>query len=110
MRDKLQSQLTHAEEELAKAVINWHSFEFKLKQQEESCLQLTSEKRELLKQVCCIGRASHTRGDRFSGGYWKINVGRWVEQVGMELVTRFVIQWLEIICGMVDFKYFIGGA
>lgn len=51
IRDKLQSQLTHAEEELAKAIINWHSFEFKLKQKEESCLQLTSEKRELLKQI-----------------------------------------------------------
>ncbi|XP_065095222.1 uncharacterized protein LOC135717193 [Ochlerotatus camptorhynchus] len=54
MRDKLQSQLTHAEEELAIAIINWHSFEFKFKQQEESCLQLTSEKRELLKQVCWL--------------------------------------------------------
>lgn len=56
IRDKLQSQLTHTEEELAKAIINWHGFEFKFKQQEESCLKLTSEKRELLKQVCCCPR------------------------------------------------------
>ncbi|XP_021695395.1 protein MLP2-like [Aedes aegypti] len=51
IKDKLQSQLTHVEEELATAIVNGHGLEYRLKQQEESCLQLTSEKRELLKQI-----------------------------------------------------------
>nr|XP_019546447.2 MAP7 domain-containing protein 2-like [Aedes albopictus] len=51
IKDKLQSQLTHVQEELATAIVSRHSLECQLKQQEESCLQLTSEKRELLKQI-----------------------------------------------------------
>ncbi|XP_062549282.1 uncharacterized protein LOC134213869 [Armigeres subalbatus] len=51
IKDKLQSQLTHVEEELASSIVKWHSLEYQLKEQEESCVQLTSEKRELLKQI-----------------------------------------------------------
>ncbi|XP_055594601.1 uncharacterized protein LOC129745514 [Uranotaenia lowii] len=50
-RDKLQAQLEHTEKELAAAILNWHSFEYKLELREERCTQLEKEKQELLKQI-----------------------------------------------------------
>lgn len=50
-QDKLQEQLTKIEGDLAKAIINWHSFEYRSKEYEERCDLLESEKKELLKQV-----------------------------------------------------------
>ncbi|XP_039437534.1 uncharacterized protein LOC120419035 [Culex pipiens pallens] len=50
-RDKLQEQLSKIEGDLAKAIINWHSFEYRSKEYEERCDQLESEKKELLKQI-----------------------------------------------------------
>ncbi|XP_055550427.1 uncharacterized protein LOC129732962 [Wyeomyia smithii] len=50
-RGELQSQLTSTEDELAKAIICWHDFECKWKQEEERTGLLKSEKLELLKQI-----------------------------------------------------------
>ncbi|XP_058814303.1 uncharacterized protein LOC131678283 [Topomyia yanbarensis] len=50
-QEKLQSKLTATEEELANAIVSWHGFESKLKQQEDRCGLLESEKKELLKQI-----------------------------------------------------------
>ncbi|XP_058454013.1 uncharacterized protein LOC131432012 [Malaya genurostris] len=50
-QEKLQSQLSSTEDELAKAIVSWHGFESQCKQQGDRCVTLESEKKELLKQI-----------------------------------------------------------